>query len=105
MARFRFAVPNPQALEYGSGTGPGALYLAERVFQVYAIDIIATATELVRWLARQRALDIQYGGNPYLPGRRHRKRSALRAALEDVGFNVMRQDGDLGGNNICTRSE
>ena len=49
-----------QALEYGTGTGPGACYLAERGFRVYAIDISADAIELARRIAGQKRLPIRF---------------------------------------------
>lgn len=44
-------------------------------------------------------------GSPYLPSRRHLKRSALRKELEDAEFSVMFQDEEPDGDLICTRSE
>jgi SAM-dependent methyltransferase len=49
-----------QALEYGTGTGPGACYLAERGFRVDAIDISADAIELARRIAGQKRLSIRF---------------------------------------------
>jgi 2-polyprenyl-3-methyl-5-hydroxy-6-metoxy-1,4-benzoquinol methylase len=56
----KFPLPNPTVLEYGCGTGPGACFLAQRGFQVDAIDIIPAAIEVAREIARQRSLDIHY---------------------------------------------
>ncbi len=50
----------PRVLEYGTGTGPGACFLAARGFQVDAIDLSPTAIELARKFAAQRNLDIHY---------------------------------------------
>jgi SAM-dependent methyltransferase len=47
-------------LEIGCGTGPGACFLAERGFQVDAIDLIPTAIEIAREQARLRNLQICY---------------------------------------------
>ena len=48
------------ALEYGTGTGPGACYLASRGFQVEGIDLSATAIELAREFAATRGLSISF---------------------------------------------
>ena len=55
-----FSVPHPRALEYGTGTGPGACYLAARGFEVDAIDVSPTAIELARRFASERALRIRF---------------------------------------------
>ncbi len=60
LPRLSFSVLNPTVLEYGCGTGPGACFLAERGFQVDAIDIIPVAIEMARELAKERSLDIRY---------------------------------------------
>ena len=55
-----FPEDQPRALEYGTGTGPGACYLAARGFQVDAIDISPTAIALARTFADERNLRIRY---------------------------------------------
>jgi SAM-dependent methyltransferase len=49
-----------RALEYGTGTGPGACFLASRGFQVEGIDLSATAIELAREFAVARGLTISF---------------------------------------------
>ena len=60
LPRLSFPTSAPAALEVGCGTGPGACFLAERGFQVDAIDLIPTAIEIAREQARQRSLQICY---------------------------------------------
>ena len=60
LARLRFSSPRPRALEYGTGTGPGACFLAARGFCVEAIDRSPTAIEMARRYATERRLDIHY---------------------------------------------
>ena len=60
LPRLQFSVSRPKVLEYGCGTGPGACYLAEKGFEVDAIDLIPTAIELARQIACERGLDIRY---------------------------------------------
>jgi SAM-dependent methyltransferase len=48
------------ALEYGTGSGPGACYLAERGFQVDAIDISPDAIALARRIAGRKGLAIRF---------------------------------------------
>jgi SAM-dependent methyltransferase len=55
-----FREARPRALEYGTGTGPGACFLARRGLQVDAIDISPTAIHLARMFAAQRNLEINY---------------------------------------------
>ena len=50
----------PWAFEYGTGTGPGAHYLAERGFQVDAIDTSPTAIDLARRFAAEKGLRIGF---------------------------------------------
>lgn len=45
LPRLQFLAPNPKALEYGCGTGPGACFLAERGFQIIGIDLIPCILE------------------------------------------------------------
>ncbi len=60
LPELRFPTARPRVLEYGTGTGPGACYLAARGFQVDAIDLSPTAIELARKFAAERKLDIRY---------------------------------------------
>jgi len=61
LPQLQFSTPKPTVLEYGCGTGPGACFLAQRGFQVDAIDLIPMAIEMAKELARERKLDIHYG--------------------------------------------
>ncbi len=60
LPRLQFLGQRPRVLEYGCGTGPGACFLAQRRFQVDAIDLIPTAIEIARQIATERNLDIHY---------------------------------------------
>jgi len=60
LPQLRLSMPKPTVLEYGCGTGPGACFLAERGFQVDAIDLIPMAIEMAKELAQERNLDIHY---------------------------------------------
>ncbi|MBC8232884.1 class I SAM-dependent methyltransferase [bacterium] len=60
LPKLQFSTPNPAVLEYGCGTGPGACFLAERGFQVDGIDIIPTAIEMAKQIAKEQNLDIHY---------------------------------------------
>jgi 2-polyprenyl-3-methyl-5-hydroxy-6-metoxy-1,4-benzoquinol methylase len=60
LPQLHFPVPKPEVLEYGCGTGPGACFLAERGFNVEGIDLIPTAIEIAKQLAKERNLDIHY---------------------------------------------
>ena len=55
-----FAAERPRAFEYGTGTGPGACFLAARGFAVDAIDISPTAIDLARRFAAERGLTISF---------------------------------------------
>ena len=50
----------PWAFEYGTGTGPGACYLAERGFRVDAIDTSPAAIDLARRFATSKSLIIGF---------------------------------------------
>jgi hypothetical protein len=56
------AIPGnePWAFEYGTGTGPGACYLAERGFRVDAIDASPAAIQLARRFAAGRGLTVGF---------------------------------------------
>src|SRR5262245_56909808 len=60
LGTMQFADPQPRVLEYGTGTGPGACFLAARGFQVEAIDISPTAIAMARRYAAERGLEIRY---------------------------------------------
>lgn len=60
LPQMQFAAQQPRALEYGTGTGPGACFLAARGFRVDAIDISTTAIEMARRFAAERNLTIDY---------------------------------------------
>lgn len=60
LPRLELAEARPRALEIGCGTGVGACFLAQRGFQVDAIDIIPAAIEIARKAAAERHLDINY---------------------------------------------
>jgi SAM-dependent methyltransferase len=61
----------PWAFEYGTGTGAGACYLAERGFRVDAIDASPAAIELARRFCTGRGVTIEFevGDIASLPGR------------------------------------
>jgi SAM-dependent methyltransferase len=56
----RIVAPEPTAMEYGTGTGPGACFLAARGFRVDAIDLSPTAIQLARRFAAERGLDVRF---------------------------------------------
>ena len=60
VAHLSFQTDRPRALELGCGTGPGALFLAERGFQVDGIDLIPIAINEAQKIAVERGLDIHY---------------------------------------------
>jgi 2-polyprenyl-3-methyl-5-hydroxy-6-metoxy-1,4-benzoquinol methylase len=60
LPRLELAEARPRALEIGCGTGVGACFLAQRGFQVDAIDLIPAAIEIARKVASERQLDINY---------------------------------------------
>lgn len=60
ISRMRFPASNPDVLEIGCGTGPGACFLASRGFRVDAIDLIPLAIELAKQQAQQRGLTINF---------------------------------------------
>ena len=49
-----------RALEYGTGTGPGACFLAARGWRVDAIDISPTAIDIARRIAIERGLSVDF---------------------------------------------
>jgi len=60
LPRMAFASEHPHAFEYGTGTGPGACFLAGRGFLVDAIDISPAAITLARRFAAERGLRISF---------------------------------------------
>ncbi|MBT5715138.1 class I SAM-dependent methyltransferase [Candidatus Poribacteria bacterium] len=60
LSRLHLDSPQPRALEYGCGTGPGACFLAERGFRVDAIDLIPAAIDIAKRIAAERGLDIGF---------------------------------------------
>jgi len=60
LPKLSFSTPNPAALELGSGVGPGAVYLAERGFQVTGYDLIPEAIQAAKEIANARGLSIRY---------------------------------------------
>jgi 2-polyprenyl-3-methyl-5-hydroxy-6-metoxy-1,4-benzoquinol methylase len=60
LPRLELAEARPRALEIGCGTGVGACFLAQRGFQVDAMDIILAAIEIARKVAAERQLDINF---------------------------------------------
>ena len=60
LPQLRFTTDPPHAFELGTGTGPGACFLAKRGFKVDAIDLIPDAIEIAEQLAAERQLDIHY---------------------------------------------
>ena len=55
-----FSSDRPKALEYGTGTGPGACFLAARGFAVDAIDVSATAIVLARRFAQECGIEVSF---------------------------------------------
>jgi SAM-dependent methyltransferase len=60
LPRMKFSGERPRAFEYGTGTGPGACFLAARAFVVDAVDISPTAIALARRFAAERRLTVSY---------------------------------------------
>jgi SAM-dependent methyltransferase len=60
LPQLQFTDPQPRVLEYGTGTGPGACFLAARGFRLDAIDRSPTAIEMARRFAAERSFDIHY---------------------------------------------
>ena len=59
----RLRLPAPSAarvLEYGSGTGPAACFLAAQGFQVEAIDLIPEAIAIARRMANERGVGVAF---------------------------------------------
>ena len=127
-----FPTTRPRVLEYGTGTGPGACFLAARGFQVDAIDLSPTAIELAQKFAAERKLDIRYEVADIccLSGRRHvydlvidnfclhclvtdqqrrRAAAAVRSMLKPSGYYligtaIFRADRDLGEDQCDSRT-
>lgn len=60
LPRLQFDSATPTALELGTGVGPGALFLAERGYQVTGYDLIPEAIDVARKIAAVRGLAIGY---------------------------------------------
>jgi SAM-dependent methyltransferase len=60
LPRMKFFGECPRAFEYGTGTGPGACFLAARGFVVDAVDISPTAIALARRFAAERRLTVSF---------------------------------------------
>ena len=60
LPKLRHQMPNPTALELGTGIGPGAILLTERGYQVTGYDLIPAAIETARTIAHERGLPITY---------------------------------------------
>jgi SAM-dependent methyltransferase len=60
LPRLELEEARPRVLEIGCGTGVGACFLAQRGFQVTAIDLIPTAIEIAKKVAAERDLDISF---------------------------------------------
>ena len=58
--RLRLGRDRRRVLELGTGTGPGAIYLAERGFDVHAIDLIPEAIAEARRIASERGLHVRF---------------------------------------------
>ena len=58
--RLRLQRDRPRVLEMGTGTGPGAIYLAERGFDVHAVDLIPEAIAEARRIASKRGLLVRF---------------------------------------------
>lgn len=58
--RLRLQSDRPTALELGCGVGPGAMFLAERGFQVHGVELIEEAVIEGRRICATRGLDVTY---------------------------------------------
>ena len=58
--RLRLHRERPRVLELGTGTGPGAIHLAERGFAVHAVDVIPEAIAQAQRAAAARGLDVRF---------------------------------------------
>ena len=58
--RLRLGWDRGRVLELGTGTGPGAIYLAECGFDVHAIDVIPEAIAEARRIASERGLEVRF---------------------------------------------
>jgi SAM-dependent methyltransferase len=55
-----FQASRPRALEIGCGTGPGACFLAQRGFELFAIDVEPLAIKMAAEFAAERNLSIRH---------------------------------------------
>ena len=60
MPRLRLHRDRPRVLELGTGTGPGAIHLAERGFAVHAVDVIPEAIARAQRAAAARGIDVRF---------------------------------------------
>ena len=60
LPRMTFSGERPRGFEYGTGTGPGACFLAARGFVVDAVDISPTAIAMARRFADERRLTVSF---------------------------------------------
>jgi len=60
LPRMKFSGERPRTFEYGTGTGPGACFLAARGFVVDAVDISPTAIAMARRFADERRLTVSF---------------------------------------------
>ena len=58
--RLRLDHSRRRTLELGTGVGPGAIYLAERGYQVHGVDLIPEAIEQARRIASERGLQVRF---------------------------------------------
>ena len=58
--RLRLSQDRRRVLELGTGIGPGAIYLAQRGFEVHAIDLIPEAIAQARRIASERGLAVRF---------------------------------------------
>jgi SAM-dependent methyltransferase len=60
LPQMKFSGERPRAFEYGTGTGPGACFLAARAFVVDAVDISPTAIAMAHRFADERRLTVSF---------------------------------------------
>ena len=58
--RLRLDHGQRRTLELGTGVGPAAIWLAERGFEVHAVDLIPEAIDQARRIAMERSLDVRF---------------------------------------------
>lgn len=60
LPQLHFSSSQSNVLEYGCGTGPGAMFLAKNGFKVHGIDLVPTAIAVAKQLAIEQGLEIRY---------------------------------------------